>query len=189
MDTLHLSPYDETVKHYASRYGFDWRMIVAQMYQESRFDENARSFAGAVGLMQVLPRTARQFGFHEIEQPENNIHAGVRYLDWMRDRFDEQLPVTDRMWFTLAGYNVGHGHVQDARRIAEQEGLDPDQWFDNVERAMLLLSRRDYARKARHGWCRGIEPVRYVREIEARYSAYIAARQSGKLAGTERAAL
>ena len=86
----------------------------------------------------------------------------------MRDRFEPDLAVTERMWFTLAAYNAGPGHVRDARRLAEQEGLDPNRWFGNVEDAMLLLSRRHYAQSAQHGYCRCREPVKYVREIRSR---------------------
>ncbi len=168
-----LSPYDALVQRYARQFGFDWRLIVAQMYQESRFDPKARSWAGAVGLMQVLPKTARSLGFSDIRTPEDGIHAGVKYLDWVRDRFEPELPVEDRMWLTLAGYNAGHGHVMDARRLARKLGLNPSRWFGNVEQAILLLSKRKYARQARHGYCRGAEPVKYVREIKRRYEAYL----------------
>jgi membrane-bound lytic murein transglycosylase F len=161
------------VKRYADQHDFDWRLIVAQIYEESGFDPRARSFAGAVGLLQVLPRTAREVGHTDLLDPETNIRAGLTYLSWVRERFEENLPIRDRMWFTLAAYNVGPGHVRDARRLAVQKGLNPDQWFDNVERAMLLLSRPEYARNARHGYCRGSEPVQYVREIRSRYEAYL----------------
>ena len=77
------------------------------------------------------------------------------------------------LWFTLAAYNAGHGHVQDARRLARQKGWDGDRWFDNTERAMLLLSKKKYARKARYGYVRGIEPVSYVRNIRQLYRAYV----------------
>ena len=170
--TGELSPYDDLVRSYADRYGFDWRLIVAQMYQESRFDPGARSWAGAVGLLQVLPRTAKGIGFENISKPEDGIHAGVKYLDWVRNRFGTELPVQDRTWFTLAAYNAGYGHVLDARRLARKLGLNPDRWFNHVEKAMLLLARRQYARQARHGYCRGSEPVKYVREIRSRYEAY-----------------
>jgi membrane-bound lytic murein transglycosylase F len=183
-----LSPYDAIVRRYAEEYGFDWRLIVALMYQESRFDPEARSFAGARGLMQVLPRTAEQLGFEDdlVGDPEIGIHAGIRYLAWVRDRFDDELPVRDRMWFTLAAYNAGFGHVNDARRIAVEEGLNPDRWFGNVERAMLLLSRPQYARRTRFGYCRCTEPVNYVREILNRYNAYL---ESTLLIGQDRASL
>jgi membrane-bound lytic murein transglycosylase F len=168
-----LSPYDAMVKHYAEEYGFDWRMIVSMMYQESRFNPRARSFAGASGLMQVLPRTASELGFYDLLDPEESIHAGIKYLAWVRDRFEPELSVKDRMWFTLAAYNAGAGHVRDARRLARQLGLNPNRWFGNVERAMLLLSRPQYAQVAQHGYCRCGEPVRYVREVRSRYNAYV----------------
>jgi membrane-bound lytic murein transglycosylase F len=168
-----LSPYDAIVKKYADVYGFDWRLIVSMMYQESQFDPRARSFAGATGLMQVLPRTAGEFGFDDLHDPEEAIHAGIKYLDWVRDRFEPDLSVQDRMWFTLAAYNAGAGHVRDARRLARQQGLNPNVWFGNVERAMLLLSRTQYAQAAQHGYCRCGEPVRYVRDVRSRYTAYV----------------
>jgi membrane-bound lytic murein transglycosylase F len=183
-----LSPYDEIVKRHAQTHNFDWRLIVAMMYQESHFDPDARSYAGAVGLLQVLPRTGRQMGFNDVKPAESNIAAGVKYLSWLRDRFPEDLPVADRMWFALASFNAGHEHVRDARRLAEQQGWDANRWFGSVERAMLLLSRTQYAREARHGYCRGSEPVNYVREISARYGAYREALngESGPVANSRR---
>jgi membrane-bound lytic murein transglycosylase F len=167
-----LSPWDDVVRRYANEYGFDWRLLVAQMYQESRFDPKASSFAGAKGLMQVMPRTAESLGIKDLEQPETGILAGVKYLDWVRHRFSASLPVGERIWFSLAAYNAGVGHVQDARRLARQKGLDPDRWFDNTERTMLLLSKEKYASKARYGYVRGSEPVNYVRNIRERFLAY-----------------
>ena len=168
-----LSPYDEFAKEYAGKYHFDWRMIVAQMYQESRFNPNAKSWAGARGLMQVMPRTAKQLGVKDIKDPKQSVEAGVKYLDWLRDRFDSELPVKDRMWFTLAAYNAGAGHVHDARSLARKMGWQSNRWFGNVEQAMLLLSKRKYSKKAKHGYVRGSEPVKYVRQIRDRYLAYV----------------
>ncbi|MGD8956354.1 MAG: transporter substrate-binding domain-containing protein [Chromatiaceae bacterium] len=184
-----LSPYDEITRRYADEYGFDWRLITAQMYQESRFDPAAKSFAGAEGLLQVMPRTAKFMGFGDISGPEEGIHAGVKYLQWVRDRFEPTLPFNERMWFTLAAYNAGHGHVQDARRLARQKGWDGDRWFEHTEKAMLLLSKDRYAKKARYGYVRGIEPVSYVRNIRRRYRAYVdiaTRRLSQKSAGGSR---
>lgn len=169
-----LSPYDQLTKRYAERYGFDWRLVTAQIYQESRFDPDAKSFAGARGLMQIMPRTAKGLGFDEVSSPEKGIHAGIKYLDWLRDRFDEEIPLSERNWFVLAAYNAGSGHVADARHLAGEQGLDPNRWFANVEQAMLLLSKKTYAAKARHGYVRGNEPVNYVRDIRERFQAYIA---------------
>ena len=169
-----LSPYDDIVQRAADAHGFDWRLLVSQMYQESSFDPEAVSFAGARGLMQVLPRTAREVGVEpeRLAQPEQGIAAGARYLGWTRDRFPS-LPLGERHWFALAAYNAGVGHVRDARRLAAAQGWDPAHWFDNVENAMLLLSERRYARQAVHGYVRGSEPVRYVSEIRHRYRAYV----------------
>ena len=168
-----FSPWDELIRSYARQYDFDWRLIVAQMYQESRFDPVARSPMGAVGLMQLMPATARQVGLTRLEDPEENIKAGIRYMDWIRQRFPEDLPVADRMWFTLAAYNAGIGHVMDARRLAEAKGWDRNRWFDHVEKAILLLAQPHYAAQARYGYVRGTEPVNYVADIRARYSAYV----------------
>lgn len=169
-----LSPYDDLIQEYARRHEFDWRLIAAQMFHESGFDPTVESWRGAVGLMQVLPRTARQVGVSgDLADPETNIRAGVRYLAWLRERFEEELSVQDRMWFTLAAFNAGAGHVRDARRLAARLGLDPDRWFDNVETAMLRLSERRHFRHARFGYVRGWEPVEYVRRIRERYQTYV----------------
>jgi len=168
-----LSPYDDYVKEYAAQYNFDWRLVIAQMYQESRFNPKAKSWAGAVGLMQIMPRTASELGVKNLKDPAHAIEAGVKYLDWLRERFEPELSVRDRMWFTLAAYNAGPGHVHDARRLAAKMGWSSTRWFGNVERAMLLLSKRKYAKNARFGYVRGREPVKYVRSIHDRFQAYL----------------
>jgi membrane-bound lytic murein transglycosylase F len=167
-----ISPYDAIVKKYAHQYGFDWRLIVAQMYQESRFDPQAESWMGAKGLMQVMPRTAQEINLTNLEDPETGIHAGIKYMQWVRNRFEPELDIKVRMWFTLAAYNAGQGHIKDARRLAQQKGWNPNRWFNNVERAVLLLSKQKYASKARYGYVRGQEPVNYVRKIRNRFNAY-----------------
>lgn len=167
-----LSPYDELLRDVAARYDLDWRLLAAQAYQESRFDPKAKSWVGARGLFQIMPATGAELGFHNLEDPRQSAEAGSKYLAQLMARFDEDMRLEERVRFALASYNAGYGHVLDARRLAEELGLDRDKWFDNVERAMLLLAQREYARKARHGYCRGEEPVRYVREIQARYDTY-----------------
>lgn len=167
-----LSPYDELVRTAAEQHGFDWPLIVAMMYRESRFDPDVVSWAGARGLMQVLPTTAERFGISDLDSPEGSILAGVRMLGWLYQQFESELPVPDRTWFSLAAYNAGLGHLLDARRLARKQGLDPNRWFDNVEKAMLLLSRSEHYRNARHGYVRGVEPVTYVRDIRELYTAY-----------------
>ena len=169
-----LSPYDHIVRPAAEAAGFDWRLIVAQMYQESGFDPERVSFAGAEGLLQVLPRTAVDLGVDpdRLKDPETGIAAGVAYLGWARQRFPD-LPVGEQILFALGAYNAGHGHVRDGRRLARQMGLDGSLWFDNVERAMLKLAEPEYANRAVYGYVRGSEVVQYVREIQDRYRLYV----------------
>lgn len=168
-----LSPYDDLVQKYAEKYGFDWPLIVALMYHESRFKKDAVSWAGARGVMQVLPVTAQRFGISDLEDPEKGIIAGMKMLNWLYDQFELELPVQERTWFTLASYNAGLGHVYDARDLARKLDLDPNRWSDNVEVAMLKLSKPEYYRDATYGYVRGIEPVTYVRNIRKLYAAYI----------------
>lgn len=168
-----LSPFDDIVKSNVTQYNFDWRLIVSQMYQESRFDPLASNPTGAKGLMQMLPRTAKELGVTNLTEPEQAISSGIKYLNWTRDRFSKNLPVQEQIFFSLASYNAGFGHVKDAQRLARQLGLRDDKWFNHVEKAMLLLQKRQYYKKARFGYVRGSEPVNYVRNIHQRYLSYI----------------
>ncbi|MCE7508699.1 transporter substrate-binding domain-containing protein [Alloalcanivorax xenomutans] len=170
-----ISPYDDLVREHALKHGFDWLMITAQMYQESHFDPLTRSFSGAEGLMQVMPLTARQLGYQNLTDPAEGIGAGVAYLDWLEGRFPARLDLAEKTYFGLAAYNAGFGHVEDARRLAQRLGKDPDRWFGNVEEAMALLSHPRYARQARYGYVRGQETVQYVRDIRTRYLGYLSA--------------
>ena len=144
------------------------------MYQESGFDPGTVSFAGARGLLQVMPRTAEELGVDpaRLVEPEVGIDAGIRYLAWSRDRFPD-LPPGEQLWFALASYNAGHGHVRDGRRLARQLGLDGSLWFGHVEEAMRKLSEPLYASRAAYGYVRGSEVTRYVRDIRNRYRAYV----------------
>lgn len=162
-----ISPFDELVRDYANRYRFDWRLIAAQMYQESRFNPDAVSDAGALGLMQLMPATARALGFKNPHDPEAGIHAGVKYLNRMRNRFEKRIPMSSRTWFALAAYNVGYERVRRARELARTRGLDPDRWFGNVEVAMREMSRpgADFS-------CRCGQAIMYVRAIRSLYYAY-----------------
>src|SRR3546814_7851793 len=111
-----------------------WLMVGAQGYQESKLDQSARSKAGAIGIMQLLPSTAADpnVGIPDITTERNNIHAGVRYLRFLRDRYfsEPQMSDFDRVAFSFAAYNAGPGNVAKARRLAAKMGLDPDVWFE-----------------------------------------------------------
>ncbi len=170
-----ISPFDGLVQKYAKEFDFDWRLVIAQMFQESSFNPKAKSWVGARGLMQVMPDTGKQVGEKNLFDPETSVRAGMKYLEWLYRKFeDKQISPENMMWFTLASYNAGLGHVYDAQDLAEEKGWDRKVWFGNVENAMLLLSQKKYYRKARYGYARGREPYDYVRKIEARFRTYVA---------------
>ncbi len=168
-----VSPFDELFREYGDRFGFDWRLLAAQAYEESRFDPRARSRVGAMGLMQIMPQTARGFGFDDPDDPSQAIHLGALYLRHQADQFGPELKNNqDRIWFALASYNAGFGHVGDARRLAVLHGKDPDRWFGEVEEIMPLLARSEFHSQTRYGYCRCSEPVNYVRRIREKFRAY-----------------
>jgi len=180
-----LSPYDEIVRHYAEHYSFDWRLIVAQMYQESQFNPAAVSNAGARGLMQLMPTTAELVGNENTSDPEKNIASGVKYLSMLRDRFEKDLLLEDRTWFTLASYNAGYGRVKRARKLAEEMGLDKNRWFGNVEKAMLIMAKPFEREGEIIRNCRCGQTVVYVREIRTLYNNYVRLIQATQIAGRD----
>lgn len=174
-ETANLSGYDDFLKEYAPGIGWDWRLLGSQMYQESRFEPNARSWAGAQGLLQIMPATAGDLGLADPYDPESNIEAAVRYLKWLEDNYwAEKISDPDeRIKFILASYNAGAGHVMDAQRLTEAEGGDPTIWEDV---AFWLLKKSEPATynrpEVRHGYARGLEPVHYVSIILERWEHY-----------------
>jgi len=162
-----LSRYSKFIKAAAKKHGFDWHLIVAQIYQESHLDPLAKSSAGARGLMQLLPGTARSLGVNDIHNPVENINAGVRYLKTLYDRYNS-IEGADRMLMALAAYNAGLGHVEDARRLAVKKNLDPDSW-ESLKKTLPLLRYRKYYKKSKYGYCRGTEPIIYTKRIMIYY--------------------
>jgi peptidoglycan lytic transglycosylase F len=173
-ETGTLSAYDPLLREYAPQLGWDWRLLGSQMYQESRFKPNARSWAGAVGLLQLMPSTAKQMGISNPRNPEQNVRGGVKYLRWLDNRWKDN--VTDpkeRLKFVLASYNAGSGHIEDAQRLAAKHGDDPKKW-DDVSYWLLHLSEAEYYADpvVEFGFCRGLEPVTYVSLILDRFAHY-----------------
>jgi len=162
-----LPKYESLIKDASARNDFDWRLIAAQMYQESHFNPYAESHAGAYGLMQLTRNTANSLGVTDIYNPRQNIHAGVRHLKDMYDHFDKAFS-TDRMNLALAAYNVGIGHVEDARTIARRLNLDPNRWASLVKTLPMLRFRKHY-RHTRYGYARGYQPIYYIRQIVVFY--------------------
>lgn len=172
-----ISPYDNVIKQYANKINWDWPLLASVVKQESNFDPNTTSWAGAVGLMQVLPATAIQYGVdsHELALPEPNIFAGTQYMDWIENYWKRELrDTTDVIKFTLASYNVGLGHVKDARRLAEKYDKDPDKWDNNVAAMLLKKSNPEFYQDevVLHGYCRGVEPYNYVKSVYSHYDHY-----------------
>ena len=180
-----LSPYDDLVRKFAEEYSFDWRLIVAQMYQESHFNPAAMSHAGAEGLMQIMPATAEVIGANNLTDPASSIKAGVKYLGMLRDQFENDLILEDRTWFSLASYNAGFGRVKQAREQAEKMGLDPNRWFGNVEKAMLVMAKPFKKDGELIRNCRCGETVVYVHEIRTLYNNYVRLTQAIQLARAE----
>lgn len=172
--TRSLSEYDGLFRFYAPKIGWDWRLLASQAYQESRFKSDAKSWAGARGLMQVMPATGRQYGVTRLDDPEENLRAAAKYLEWLTSYWSKHVgDPGERLKFILASYNVGLGHVEDAQRLALANGHN-DHFWNDVAYWLLQLSKREYYTQpvVKYGYARGIEPVQYVSIILDRYEHY-----------------
>ena len=170
-ETGTLSPYDPIVRKYAREHQFDWRLVAAQIYQESHFEPQRKSWVGALGLFQIMPATAKGLGIRDPSDPEQSIRGGLKYMEQLSRHYRDVPDAIERYRFALAAYNAGFGHVDDARKLARHAGLDDKAWR-NVAGWLLKLSNKGVAAKARFGFCRGFEPVDYVRHIDERYTGY-----------------
>lgn len=166
-----LSPYDEVLRWAGRTHGIDWRLLASLMYEESRFDPEAIGPGGSAGLFQFMPFTWKELGVDDPHHPREAAEAGARYLRRLMDMMPE-MEMSDRVAMALASYNVGPGHIFDARRLAVQMGLDRNQWAGNVETALLILDDPEVAREYPSGVCRCRRAVGYTRRILRRYGAY-----------------
>ena len=170
-----ISSYDDLFRRHASTARMDWRLLAAQCYQESAFDPKAVSWAGAQGLMQIMPATAAHLGVSPsaVFDPAQNIAAAARYLAELQATFADVREGTERLCFVLAAYNGGASHVRDAMALAQRHGGDPHRWND-VNRYILLLSNPQYYRDpvVKAGYLRGSETSTYVAQILARWAQY-----------------
>jgi membrane-bound lytic murein transglycosylase F len=170
-----ISKYDGVIKEFADSIGWDWRLLASLVYQESKFKPDVKSWAGAVGLMQLLPETGKAHGAEDLFDPEENIRAGADYLSWLDKYWSKYIDDKDeRIKFILASYNIGFGHIEDARRLAEKHNADPNIWHDNVEEFLLKKSKPKYYNDevVRNGYCNGKETFAYVKEIMQRFERY-----------------
>lgn len=159
-----LDKYDELFQHAASKNGLDWRLLAAMSYQESYWNPKARSFTGVRGMMMLTRRTAKELGVNNRLDPKQSIDGGAAYVAKLRKRLPERIQEPDRTWMALAAYNVGYGHLTDARQLAIKDGGDDTLWMD-VKDYLPLLSQKQHYKNTRHGYARGNEPVVYVQNI------------------------
>jgi membrane-bound lytic murein transglycosylase F len=177
---LRLSQYAEAFKSAAEEYGFDWRLLAAMGYQESLWDADAVSPTGVRGLMMLTQRTAEEMGVADRTDPLQSIRAGAAYLRKIYDRVPARIAEQDRMWMAIAAYNVGFGHMEDARVLTQKQGGDPDVWSD-VQQRLPLLRDANYYSDTRHGYARGgMQSVIYVRHIRQYYDLLVWASESNR---------
>jgi membrane-bound lytic murein transglycosylase F len=170
-----ISQFDDLIKKYASDLKWDWRILASLIYQESRFKTDVKSWAGATGLMQLMPSTAQMYGVTDLNNPLESLRAGVSYLNYLDRFWSDMIPdSTERVKFVLASYNIGPGHIIDARNLAMKYGADPDVWSENVEVYLLNKSKKRFYHDdiVKLGYARGKETVNYVREVLDRYEHY-----------------
>ena len=159
-----LPHYERWFEQAAERTTFDWDLLAAQAYQESHWDPDAISDTGVRGLMMLTLSTAERVGVEDRTDPRQSIAGGAAYLEDLYQRLPSGVTGEDRIWFALAAYNVGMGHMYDARALAERQGLDKNSW-DDLATVLPLLSDPAYYRDLRYGYARGQEPVRYVQKV------------------------
>ena len=148
----------------ANQYGIPWTLIAAQAYQESHWNRRARSPTGVRGIMMLTLTTAKEMGVKSRLDTEQSIMGGAKYLSKLEGRVPDSVQGEDRWWYALTAYNVGMGHLRDARTLADDLDLDPDSWLD-LKGVLPLLSQKKYYQDLNHGFARGTEPVVYVRQI------------------------
>ncbi|OUR64884.1 lytic transglycosylase F [Methylophaga sp. 42_25_T18] len=173
----HLPKYQTLFKHAAREFNFDWRLLAAISYQESHWDPKAVSSTGVKGLMMLTKATARQMNVGNREDPAQSIYAGAKYLASIRDRLPERISEQEKIWIALASYNIGLGHVEDARVLTQKNGKNPDLWPD-IKVFLAKLSKKEWYSQTRYGYARGGEPVRYIENIRRYYDILLHQQQN-----------
>ena len=170
-----ISPYDESIRKYSKLIDWDWRLVAAVIYYESKFHPDAQAWSGATGLMQLMPETLEMYGVDSLSSTDKQIQAGVAYLGSIEKQFLDKVPdKSERQKFVLASYNVGIGHVFDARRLAEKYKKNKLKWTGAVDTFLLRKSEPKFYqdRLAFYGYCRGDEPFNFVNDVMSMYELY-----------------
>lgn len=174
LNSGNISPYDNSIKRLSETINWDWRLVASMIFQESRFNPKAKSWAGAFGIMQLMPRTANRFGVDQQSSVEQQMLAGIRFIAWLNKQLTFIEDIEERKKFVLASYNVGLGHVLDAMALAEGMDKNPHIWTGSVDECLLLKANPKYHSYpgVKYGYCRGTETYNYVAEIVTRYDHY-----------------
>jgi len=167
-----LPHYQLMLQHTAKKHALDWRLLAAIAYQESYWEPTITSPTGVRGFMMLTKDTAGELGIADRLDPQESMDGGARYLRQILERLPPRIADPDRLWFALAAYNVGFNHLEDARIITQKQGGDPDRWNDVKERLPLLSEPKWYS-QAKFGYCRGIEPVRFVNRVRTYYDVLV----------------
>ncbi len=163
-----LPRFEKHFRTYAKQEQVDWRLLAAIGYQESLWQPEVTSKTGVRGLMMLTQRTAQAMGVSNRLDPVQSIRGGAKYFMHVKEQLDDSIKEPDRTWFALAAYNVGGGHLDDARKLAEREGLNPNKWLD-VKKMLPRLSQKKWYSKTKYGYARGGEPVHFVANIRRYY--------------------
>jgi membrane-bound lytic murein transglycosylase F len=167
-----LPTYREDFKEAGEHLNIDWRLIAAMSYQESQWNPKAKSPTGVRGLMMLTLDTAKHMGVNNRLDPKQSILGGAKYFAHLRERLPESILEPDRTWMTMAAYNIGYGHLEDARQITLLQGDNPDKWID-VMKHLPLLMRKKWYKQTRYGYARGLEAMNYVQNIRSYYDILI----------------
>lgn len=169
-----LSPFDAIMKIEAERHNFDWRLLAAIIYHESKFNPRAQAFGGAYGLMQFMPGTGPRYGVYPSSPPDVQIRGGMKYIAKINTQWQDIADPKERNKFILASYNAGTNHIKDAQKLASKHGLNPKVWENNVEKMVMNLGKREYYTDpvVTAGALRGNITYKYVRGIISRYESY-----------------
>jgi membrane-bound lytic murein transglycosylase F len=180
----HLPKYEALFRKEAEAVGIDWRLLASIGYQESLWNARAKSPTGVRGLMMLTRVTAKQMKIKNRLDPAQSIRGGAAYFASAHERIPERIPEPDRTWLALAAYNVGFGHMEDARVITQKRGGNPDRWID-VKENLPLLARKKWYKNTKYGYARGWEPVIYVENIRKYYDYLIGIDNRAKRGGEE----
>jgi membrane-bound lytic murein transglycosylase F len=170
-----ISKYDELLKLYCKPYHLDWKLVAAIIFKESNFNPDVESSYGASGLMQLMPETGKRFGADNLFDPAQNIKAGTAYLNYLKSYWSKKVnDSTEVMYFVIASYNSGQGHIIDAQNLAKKYNANPNVWYNNVEFYLSLLSEPKYYkdRDCKLGYCKATETLNFVRNVTEKHQFY-----------------